>query len=86
MKCCALFLGIAGHMVIAVLALLLGLLPAAHAIGPSQSCADDVAAPAFVADLTPPLSPFLAAYRANGPPEAIVVLITNEDTCPPSGR
>lgn len=57
-----------GRVVVAVLALLLGLLPVAHASGPLPSCADGVAAPAFVGDLTPPSSPFLAAYRANGPP------------------
>jgi RHS repeat-associated protein len=62
-------------MVVAALAILLGLLPVAHAIGPLPSCADDVSVPAFVDVLTPPSSPFLAAYRANGPPDGIVILI-----------
>jgi hypothetical protein len=65
-----------GRVVIAVLAFILGLLPDVHAIGPSRSCADDVVAPAFIDVVGPSSHVFLAAYRANGPPNSIVILIS----------
>lgn len=69
-------LSFGSRLTIAVLALLLGLLPSAPAIGPNETPAEVIVQPA---DPVPALQfVYLAAYRGHGPPVVLVAIISQE--------